>query len=98
MAVPAKRNEKKTRTRPKQLYRATRLPGIKLDGNPYFSKDGHFIPIEETPTFEEWLEDTEPVDPIEEMVNNPGRVLSIMAQADPDDDIINDLEDLYEDY
>ena len=95
MAVPQKRNEKKTRRRPKQPYALRR--GVRLLDNPYI-KNGRVLRLEETPNFEEWLEDTEPVDIIEEMVNDPRRILKMAAQYDPDDDIQNDLEELYEDY
>lgn len=98
MVVPQKRNEKKTRRRPKQLYRARSPQGIRLDNKPYYSKDGHPLSLEEKPSFEEWLRDTEPVDTIEEMVNNPERLLRQPDACDPDDDTGSDLDDLYEDY
>jgi len=97
MTVPQRRNEKKHRSRPKQVYRS-RSDSIRLGINPYYSKDGSPMKLEDKPSFEEWLIDTEPVDTIEVTVNDPGRILKMAAQCDPDDDMGNDLEDIFEDY
>jgi len=97
MTVPQRRNEKKTRRRPKKPYKS-RSEGIRLSINPYYSKDGSPMKLEDKPSFEEWLIDTEPVDTIEVTVNDPGRILKMAAHCDPDDDMGNDLEDIFEDY
>ena len=97
MAVPQQRNQKKTRKRPKQLYRARSPQGIRLDNNPYYARDGHLLTIEETPSLEEMLAGTA-VDSIEAFANDPNRILKLPDAYDLDDDIGSDLDDLSEDY
>ena len=102
MAVPQKRNDKKTRRRPRQPYSSRSRPFI-LDKYP--------VSLDEKPTFEEWLDEIEyPGDWLEEYPYMPrledrllnmhsGRLLRDPGPpSDYEQDIGNDFDDLFEDY
>jgi hypothetical protein len=100
MAVPQKRNQKKTRGRSRQPYASQ---------SRRFTLDRYLVSLEEQPTFEEWLDEIEyPGDWLEEYANMPTfgeRLLSMRRGSildrhsnddDYDQDIGNDFDDLYE--
>ena len=100
MAVPRKRNEKKSRRRSRQPYSSRQRP---------FILDRHPVSLDEQPTFEEWLDEiVYPGDWLEEYANMPifeERLLSMRQGSildrhsnddDYDSDIGNDFDDFYE--
>ena len=100
MAVPQRRNQKKTRRRPRQPYASQ---------SRRFMLDRYLVSLDEQPTFEEWLDEIEyPGDWLEEYPYMPtleDRLLSIHPRSfldryddtdDYDSDIGNDFADFYE--
>lgn len=100
MTVPQGRNEKKYHRKRKQLFKGPSLglgnANIRLGNRPYYSKDGSPMSLEDKSSFEEWLEDTEPVDSIEAFVNDPNRILKLADEGDPD--MADFIADFAEDY